>query len=98
MKTLTISAPEVLRAPSMTAPQLRRVVDALWAAAEHPGDRRAKIALALLDKQGALDCPACGAHFDVADYRGTRTAFHGRDALVCNGCRTAFVVEDRQTA
>ena len=82
----------------VTAPQLRRVVDALWALAENPGDRRAKIAVALLEKQRALDCPHCGCAFDVAAYRGTRTAYADRDALVCHGCRTAFVVDDRQTA
>ena len=85
-------------APTVTAPQLRHVVDALWALAENPSDRRAKIKLALLDQQGALACPCCGIRFDVAGSRGTHTSFSHRRALDCLGCRTTFVVEDQATS
>ncbi|HEY4219790.1 MAG TPA: hypothetical protein VGO62_00575 [Myxococcota bacterium] len=80
----------------MIAPQLARVVDALWALAENPADRRAKIQLALLDKAGAMQCPSCATRFGVDALRATRTAYAHRSALVCAGCRTAFVVEDQQ--
>jgi hypothetical protein len=97
-RTITLEkSPVVVTTPEVAAPQLRRVIDALWALAENPGDRRAKIALALLEKQGATACPCCGARFDVAAFRATRTSFVEREALVCASCTTSFVVEERQT-
>jgi hypothetical protein len=86
------------RAPSVLAPELSRVADALLAFAHDPSDRRAKIALALLTKQGALDCPSCGARFHVSGYRATHTAFLARRCLDCVSCRTSFVVEEAHFA
>lgn len=87
---------EILRSPSVRAPELARVADALLAFAHDPADRRAKIALSLLEKQGALDCPACGVRFDVAGYRATRTAFSVKRCLGCESCRTSFVLEESE--
>jgi hypothetical protein len=78
------------------APQLKRVVDALLACERDPTDRRAKVTAALLDKQGAFDCPACGKRFDVSGYRQTRTHYGARETLSCRGCRTGFVVVETQ--
>lgn len=97
-RTAVVEVPvtHTVRAPSVRAPSLAQVVEALLAYVENPADRRAKIAVALLQKQGALDCPACGTEFDVEGYRGTRTAFSARRAIVCLGCRTNFVVEESE--
>jgi hypothetical protein len=80
------------------APQLARVADALWALAENPDDRAAKIKVALLEKQGALQCPTCGARFDVRGFRGTFTPYLRRRTLTCLGCTTQYVVEQEQIA
>lgn len=89
---------ETLRPPTVRAPELARVVDALLAYAQDPTNRRAKIAVALLEKQGALDCPACGAVFDVSGYRATHTAFSTKRCLSCMSCRTSYVVEESEMA
>jgi hypothetical protein len=82
--------------PHVHAPQLKRVVDALLALEKDPSDRRAKVTAALLDKQGALDCPACGKRLDVSGYRVTRTHYGARESIACRGCRTGFVVVETQ--
>lgn len=97
MKTST-STVEILRTPSVRAPSLARAVDALLALAESPGERRAKIMVALLDKEGALDCPGCGARFQASGYRETHTPYGGTRAIICKGCRTHFVVDETHVA
>lgn len=89
---------EILAAPSIRAPGLARVAEALFAYAQNPADRRARIAVALLEKQGALDCPACGMRFDVEGYRETRTCYAERASLACVGCRTRYVVHEAEFA
>lgn len=97
MKTST-TVVEILRAPSVRAPSLARAVDALLALAENPDDRRAKITVSLLDKEGALDCPGCGARFQVSGYRETRTAYGETRTMACKSCRTHFVVDETHVA
>jgi hypothetical protein len=82
--------------PCVRAPQLARVVDALLAVERAPLDRRAKVTLALLEKQGALCCPGCGKRFTLEGYRATRTHFGSRETLSCRGCQTGFVVHEQQ--
>jgi len=86
----------VHRAPSIKVPELSRVVDAMLARAEDPEDRRAKMVLALLEKEGALDCPACKCRFHVSGYRATRTSFSTRRSLSCGKCETQFIIEDEE--
>ncbi len=83
-------------APAVYAPQLKRVVDALFAAQRCPEDKRAKVTAVLLRKQGACDCPACGERFDLQGYRLTRTHFGERHTLSCGGCKTNYVVNEAQ--
>ncbi|MCC7072120.1 MAG: hypothetical protein IT383_12400 [Deltaproteobacteria bacterium] len=90
MKTLTRSTVTTL-APSVRAPELRRVVEVLMAA---PTDRRAKIERVLMEKEGALDCPACGVPFAASGYRATRTNYGHTESLCCGGCRTTFIVDE----
>jgi hypothetical protein len=80
-------------APSVRAPELSRVVKVLLAPAD---DRRAKIQRALLAKEGALDCPACGVAFSASGYRATRTSYGHTESLCCSGCRTTFIVDEGQ--
>lgn len=92
MKTLTRTS-VISLAPSVRAPELRRVVEVLMAP---PTDRRAKIQRVLLEKEGALDCPACGVAFTAACYRATRTSFGHTECLCCISCRTNYIVDEGQ--
>ncbi|OGQ18748.1 MAG: hypothetical protein A2138_04060 [Deltaproteobacteria bacterium RBG_16_71_12] len=92
MKSLTRTSVLSL-APSVRAPELRRVVEVLMA---QPTDRRAKIRRVLLEKEGALDCPACGVPFAPSGYRATRTSYGHTESLCCTGCRTTFIVDEGQ--
>lgn len=87
---------DVVVAPSVRAPELLRVAEALFAHAQNPRDRRARIAFVLLEKQGALDCPLCSLRFDVAGYEETRTSYSHRATLSCSGCRTRYVVSESE--
>lgn len=97
MKTST-TVVEILRAPSVRAPSLARAVDALLELAHDPSDRRKKITVALLEKEGALDCPGCGLRFQVSGYRETRTPYGETRAIGCKGCRTHFLVDETHVA
>jgi hypothetical protein len=79
-------------APLLHVPELGVVVDCLFAVREDPSDRRAKIQLALLQRQGAACCPACGDDVDLAGFRRTRTAYAVRDEWSCGGCRQRFLL------
>lgn len=89
---------EILRAPSVRAPSLAKAIDAMMALADDPGCRRAKVTVGLLEKQGALDCPACGTRFDVRGYRETRTSYGETRSMTCRGCRACFVVDETHVA
>lgn len=92
MKTLSRTS-VISLAPSVRAPELRRVVEVLLAP---PTDRRAKIERVLLQKEGALDCPACGVPFTATGYRATRTSYGHMESLCCGGCRTNYIVDEGQ--
>ena len=92
MKTLTHTS-IISLAPSVRAPELRRVVQVLIAP---PTDRRAKIQRVLMEKEGALDCPACGVPFSATGYRATRTSYGHTESLCCTACRTNFIVDEAQ--
>lgn len=92
MKTLSRTS-VISLAPSVRAPELRRVVDVLIAS---PEDRRAKIQRVLLQKEGALDCPACGVAFSATGYRATRTNYGHMESLCCTSCRTNYIVDEGQ--
>jgi hypothetical protein len=81
-------------APLILVPQLSAVIDTMFAAREHPTDRRLKIQLTLLQRSGAAACPACGDDVDLAGFRRTRTEFTVRDEWCCSGCRQRFLLAE----
>jgi hypothetical protein len=89
-----ITTLETTVAPAVRAPTLRRVVDAMMALRENPTDRKAKIQLALLEKEGASDCPACGVAFELSGYRVTKTEYTMRATLRCTGCRQSYLLDE----
>jgi hypothetical protein len=99
MKKIIDVSEQVLERARIThvrAPQLRRVVDALMQLEDDPSDTKAKVKVALLEKQGARNCPACRRKLELHGYRITRTHYGEKHTLSCAGCRTAFVVEETQ--
>ncbi len=82
--------------PAVRAPQLAPLVAALFAVKADPESRRARITLALLQKQGATACPCCGDALSLEGYTKTDTGFYVRETLSCRGCRTAFVVAEHE--
>ncbi|MDP2340642.1 MAG: hypothetical protein Q8O67_06780 [Deltaproteobacteria bacterium] len=78
--------------PILPAPQLGLVVDCLFALRENPGDRSAKIRLALLCRQGDAACPSCGDEVELAGFRRTRTSYAIRDEWSCSGCDQRFLL------
>ncbi len=91
----TISFTETHTSITVRAPQLLPLVELWFAVREDPSDRRSKIQLALLEKEGLSDCPRCGSHLSPAQYRRTRTSYSDRASLCCAGCATEFVVDER---
>jgi hypothetical protein len=94
----TIDRLDVTTRTTVRAPQLLCVARALLALDEDPDDRRARISLALLRKEGASDCPMCERSFEIPDVRITRTPYDERCVLSCDGCRTRFVVDEQHVA
>ena len=80
--------------PLLHVPQLGCVIDAMFAVKEDPSDRRAKIQLTLLQRQGAACCPACGDDVDIEGFRRTRTTFTVRDEWSCSGCHQRFLLAE----
>src|SRR5688572_2422696 len=83
---------------AVRAPKLSRLVDALFALRHDPHDRRAKITLALLEREGACDCAACGERLDLSGYRSTRTGFSERESIACRGCSAIFILAEHEVA
>jgi hypothetical protein len=80
--------------PLVRAPELGAVVDCLFALRENPGDKRSKIQLALLEKQGAACCPGCGDDVDLSGFRRTRTSYALRDEWSCSGCGQRYLLAE----
>ena len=78
--------------PVLPAPQLGIVVDCLFALRENPADRRAKIQLSLLRRQGDCACPSCGDDVSLDGFRRTRTSYAIRDEWACAGCDQRFLL------
>jgi hypothetical protein len=96
MQKKSIALVERAAPATVQAPHLSAVVKALFAVKADPLDRRARITLALLQKQGATSCPCCGVALSLVGYTKTETAFHAREAIACRSCGTSFVVGERQ--
>lgn len=92
----SIAIVERVAPPAVKAPHLSPLVKALFAVKEDPGDRRARITLALLEKQGATSCPCCGDRLSLDGYTKTDTGFFVKETIACRSCRTGFVVAERQ--
>ena len=80
------------------APQLARVVDAFFALKADPNDKKAKIALTLLQRERASDCAMCGEPLDLAGYHSTRTGYFLREVLDCTCCFARFIVNEHEVA
>jgi len=80
--------------PMVAHPRLGFVIDALFALRENPGDRTAKMTLALLHKEGACACPGCGDDVSLAGFRRTRTDYAVRDEYRCVGCDQRYLLAD----
>ena len=96
MHKKSIAAVETRSPATVRAPHLRAVVKALFAVKSDPTDRRARITLSLLEKQGATTGPCSGGGLSLDGYARTDTGFYAREALACRSCGTAFVVGERQ--
>jgi hypothetical protein len=81
-------------APMLCVPELGAVIDCMFAVRENPNDRRAKIQLTLLQRQGNACCPACGDDVDLAGFRRTRTNYAVRDEWACAGCHQRFLLAE----
>lgn len=91
MRTTTTTETQTI---TVRAPQLLPLVELWFAVRRDPGDRRSKIQLALLEKDGLSDCPRCGLHLRPAHYRRTRTSYSDKASVCCQGCATEFVVDE----
>lgn len=80
--------------PMVAHPRLGFVIDALFALRESPGDRTARMQLALLEKEGACDCPGCGDAIALDGFRRTRTSYAVRDEYRCGGCTQRYLLAD----
>jgi hypothetical protein len=81
-------------APLLSVPELGAVIDCLFAVREKPTDRRARIQLTLLQRQGHACCPACGDDVELAGFRRTRTDYTIRDEWACAGCHQRFLLAE----
>lgn len=82
--------------PIVAHPRLGFVVDALFALRANASDRTARMQLALLRKEGADCCPACGDAVALEGFRRTRTDYTVRDEWRCGGCSQRYLLAEEQ--